>query len=664
MAQSAGIETLHPGVYVSEQGGVPRVPGVGVATFGIIGATEKGPTDRALLITSVNQFAKFYGGTVASSYVEPSVRHFFREGGTRVFVARAVSANTNTATVILYDSAPTGLSTMDVSAVNGGAWGNDVQVTTQKASTTLTANAALAANTITVANVRNFRPGDHLIIGPNAGSKMAAGFVRSVDFTNSAILTTIITGDTGPWVIGNVVATSSTHRASSTTTSTLSNTGISVTVVDGSSFRVGQNVTFIHTAGTPWEAEHVILTGVNGNTLSFAAVTLVAPITSGAIAVSQEFDLKVYEDGSLVETHAYLSMSSTNLKDYLVTRLSGSSTESAYITVEDNNSATGIPLDVPRAVVLTPLAGGTNGDSIANGDLIGSSVSPKKGMYLFDAYEHDINFFAIPGIDKDGIVLADAYAKSKGTMTFIADAPSAMDTPEKVLDWRRNSLALNSSFTAVYYPWLYENDSSTNNTRTLFPPSGHVAGVWAATAMRRGIHYSPANVSLTGVVDTTYPGMNDGDQDLLNGDGINCIRFFPNEGYVIWGARTLTTIMDGRQYVAVRRLLNYVKESLLRGNRQYVFGPINTSLFSLVKVTNEEFLRSMWLRGQLYPGDDASRAFFVKCDEENNPTTETRQGRLNIEVGVNPPMPAEMIVIRAGIWDGGNTVEEEIARRF
>jgi phage tail sheath protein FI len=41
-------------------------------------------------------------------------------------------------------------------------------------------------------------------------------------------------------------------------------------------------------------------------------------------------------------------------------------------------------------------------------------------------------------------------------------------------------------------------------------------------------------------------------------------------------------------------------------------------------------------------------AFFVKCDEENNPPRERDLGRLIAEVGVAPSQPFEFIVIRVG----------------
>ena len=57
-----------------------------------------------------------------------------------------------------------------------------------------------------------------------------------------------------------------------------------------------------------------------------------------------------------------------------------------------------------------------------------------------------------------------------------------------------------------------------------------------------------------------------------------------------------------------------------------------------------------------------AQAFFVKCDEENNPPAVTDLGQLIAEVGVAPVIPAEFVVFRIGRtedelqiteWDGG-----------
>ena len=201
------------------------------------------------------------------------------------------------------------------------------------------------------------------------------------------------------------------------------------------------------------------------------------------------------------------------------------------------------------------------------------------------------------------------------------------------------------------------------NANMVMPPSGFIQGVYADVGATRGVHYAPANVVLNGVIDLTY-NVSDGEQDLLNPVGINVIRSFQGEGIRVWGARTLTSFKDGRHYVNVRRELNYIKESLRRGLRFAIFELNEQSTWETVRQACDEFLRTMFNRGQLFsPDGSPERAYFVKCDEEINPTSERREGRMNVEIGVNPPLPAEFLVVRVGLWDGGTTVEEELARR-
>ena len=48
----------------------------------------------------------------------------------------------------------------------------------------------------------------------------------------------------------------------------------------------------------------------------------------------------------------------------------------------------------------------------------------------------------------------------------------------------------------------------------------------------------------------------------------------------------------------------------------------------------------------LVPGETPEEAFFVQCDEENNPPEEREAGRLLVEVGVAPVRPTEFLVLR------------------
>ena len=57
-------------------------------------------------------------------------------------------------------------------------------------------------------------------------------------------------------------------------------------------------------------------------------------------------------------------------------------------------------------------------------------------------------------------------------------------------------------------------------------------------------------------------------------------------------------------------------------------------------------------------GEQADDAFYVRIDEVLNPFSEQALGRLHIEIGVRPSYPAEFIIVRIGIWQGGSDVTE------
>ena len=49
-----------------------------------------------------------------------------------------------------------------------------------------------------------------------------------------------------------------------------------------------------------------------------------------------------------------------------------------------------------------------------------------------------------------------------------------------------------------------------------------------------------------------------------------------------------------------------------------------------------------------FAGETEDDAFFVKCDDDTNPPSETANGRLLAVVGVAPVRPAEFVVFRIG----------------
>ena len=153
--------------------------------------------------------------------------------------------------------------------------------------------------------------------------------------------------------------------------------------------------------------------------------------------------------------------------------------------------------------------------------------------------------------------------------------------------------------------------------RTSFvPPSAHVAGIWGRNDDTRGVHKAPANEVVRGAVDLEI-NISKGEHDLLNPVGVNCLRAFPGRGIRVWGARTLSSDPEWR-YLNVRRLFNYLEESILNGVQWAVFEPNDQVLWAKVRRSIAAFLTMEWRKGALF-GTTPNEAFFVKCDSETNP---------------------------------------------
>lgn len=177
------------------------------------------------------------------------------------------------------------------------------------------------------------------------------------------------------------------------------------------------------------------------------------------------------------------------------------------------------------------------------------------------------------------------------------------------------------------------------------PPSGHIAGVWARNDSERGVHKAPANEVIRGVISLPIT-LTNSEQSVLNPNGVNCLRVFAGRGIRIWGARTLSSDASWR-YLNVRRLFNYVEKSIERGTQWAVFEPNDQMLWSKMRRDINSFLKNVWREGALF-GATPEQAFFVKCDEENNPQETRDVGQLIIDIGIAPVKPAEFVIFRIG----------------
>ena len=243
-----------------------------------------------------------------------------------------------------------------------------------------------------------------------------------------------------------------------------------------------------------------------------------------------------------------------------------------------------------------------------------------------------------------------AHCQSMKYRFAVLDTPPGLNA-QQAMEWR-NYVNFDSSYAAMYYPWIEIADFSGNgSTSKLVPPSGHMVGVYNRSDAERGVHKAPANEVVVGAINLEL-NLSRGEQDVLNPISVNCIRAFPGRGIRVWGGRTLSS--DGAwRYINVRRLFVMVEASMDAGLQWVVFEPNDSTLWARVRRDVTSFLRVVWRSGALF-GDTPEQAFYVKCDEELNPPEIRDLGQLIIEVGLAPVKPAEFVIFRITQWAGAN----------
>ena len=185
-------------------------------------------------------------------------------------------------------------------------------------------------------------------------------------------------------------------------------------------------------------------------------------------------------------------------------------------------------------------------------------------------------------------------------------------------------------------------------TGYIMPPSGAIAGIYAAVDASRGVWKAPANVSLNAV--TSVRKMASDELDNYNvdttGKSINAIRYFRGQGNLVYGARTLAGNDNEWRYVPVRRLFIMVEESVKKATEAMVFEPNDANTWQRAKGMVENFLITLWRDGAL-AGAVPKDAFFVKVGLGQTMTAQDiLEGRLIIEIGMAAVRPAEFIILK------------------
>lgn len=214
----------------------------------------------------------------------------------------------------------------------------------------------------------------------------------------------------------------------------------------------------------------------------------------------------------------------------------------------------------------------------------------------------------------------------------------------------KNKKALMAKAFAAQIDGYAEKLAELQDEASIITPSGAIAGIYVATDGNKGVWQAPANMSLAAIGAVTEI-ISDNDQAGMNvddnaGKSVNAIRFFTGKGILVWGARTLDGNSNEWRYVSVRRLFNYVEESVQKSTNWAVFQPNDANTWVKIQCQIENFLNNLWRDGAL-AGPTPDKAYYVKVGQDITMTADDiNRGYLIVEIGIAAVRPAEFIVLK------------------
>ncbi len=258
---------------------------------------------------------------------------------------------------------------------------------------------------------------------------------------------------------------------------------------------------------------------------------------------------------------------------------------------------------------------------------------------LSNTDEYDYNLLIAPGLNQGNhsstISSIISNTANRGDALFIADMAAYGGNLTDIVS-RAN--AINSSYAATYWTWVQVRDAL--GRIVWVPASTMIPGVYANNDRVGAEWFAPAGFQRGGIVGVVNveKKLSPSDKDSLYAAGVNPIAFFPNNGIVIYGQKTLQKNPSALDRVNVRRLLINLKRFTRNEARNLVFEQNTaTTRDRFLKVVNP-YLESV-VRGQgLY-------AFQVIMDDTNNTADVIDRNELVGQVLLQPTKAIEFISI-------------------
>lgn len=666
------MEFLSAGVIIQElQSGARPISGVSTSTLALLGKAERGPVNVPVLVTSMSDFSRIFGN--AARYRISGVDYeyfnlwvalslFFANGGTRAYIVRLANTGGGAGHIALKATA-SWASAWTRNAYSEGIWGNRISDLLEvdpnysreildEAVTIAIGTGTLSLKPVVVGSVRmNYTSGGLVydVIDDGLGS------LKTAQVPIGAEAVTILAG-TGTLAHLPVAGTLHMHYTSGGNGYDVYDNGLgvlmtrdSVPVVKGTVVHATGVVTLTDATPTAVTADYYYASVVTKGTVTYTS-GVVTLTDSSPTLVTADYQYAVYkytvnfqsdpnraDTSEVVESYDNLDLLSANDSRYFPNIINS---QSAYVGIVKLSG--GVPSPFPTLAYLT---GGAEGDTI-------STVELSNGLAGLDAV-NEMMMVVAPDSMYAGVAAASSlmvdYCDARGDCFAILETPSSMvriTDMSQVSTYAKSTLGKNTSLGALYHPWVRIADPLANGALVDFPPAAAVAGIYARTDNTRNVGKAPAGITdgaLRGIVELTIK-LNKSQRDAIYPNRVNPLISEPQTGTCVWGARTLS--LDPLwKYIQLRRLFQFVGKSTYESTHWVCFENNNATTRTRVRLQLESFLLFLFNLGY-FAGNTPSQAFFVVCDDTNNPQSIVDQGLLLCDIAIAGNKPGEFIVFR------------------
>jgi hypothetical protein len=215
-------------------------------------------------------------------------------------------------------------------------------------------------------------------------------------------------------------------------------------------------------------------------------------------------------------------------------------------------------------------------------------------------------------------------------------------TDEEAVTFRAN---FSSKGGQLFHPHQFENDplGNSNKPNRAIPIAYEEVANYILAHKEVGRRQVGAGVIYGGLTGLGLTHQTDG--GILADTGVNYATTFENEGTFVWDAMTLSNDPNWGDANRVH-LFNYIYKTLTPSLRPDLFKASDQELWQAVRTRLGIPMKNLFKSGELYSDDGSEQgAFFVVCDETNNPREEQLAKRMHVKVGYKDKQMVKWIVL-------------------